>query len=188
MRKNASYILVLAAVVLLAMLVSIFKWQLLLIHGDSMAPTYRSFSLVLLDKQPGAYSRGDVVLYRCESLGRGIVKRIAAVPGDRLRAEDGTLLINDEPTAPLPGGGSAPGIPHRREFTVPDGSFFLLGDNLEHSIDSLLCRNRACGGARNGRESSDLSGRRAIPIKLPGVQNDIINSTTYRVVRFLPCR
>ena len=95
MRKNASYILVLAAVVLLAMLVSIFKWQLLLIHGDSMAPTYRSFSLVLLDKQPGAYSRGDVVLYRCESLGRGIVKRIAAVPGDRLRAEDGTLLIND---------------------------------------------------------------------------------------------
>ena len=22
------------------------------------------------------------------------------------------------------------------EFTVPDGSFFLLGDNLEHSIDS----------------------------------------------------
>ena len=75
MRKNASYILVLAAVVLLAMLVSIFKWQLLLIHGDSMAPTYRSFSLVLLDKQPGAYSRGDVVLYRCESLGRGIVHR-----------------------------------------------------------------------------------------------------------------
>ena len=108
MRKNASYILVLAAVVLLAMLVSIFKWQLLLIHGDSMAPTYRSFSLVLLDKQPGAYSRGDVVLYRCESLGRGIVKRIAAVPGDRLRAEDGTLLINDESAAPLPEEGVRP--------------------------------------------------------------------------------
>ena len=136
MRKNASYILVLAAVVLLAMLVSIFKGQLLLIHGDSMAPTYRSFSLVLLDKQPSAYSRGDVVLYRCESLGRGIVKRIAAVPGDRLRAEDGTLLINDEPAAPLPEEGVRPEYLTGGEFTVPEGSFFLLGDNLEHSIDS----------------------------------------------------
>ena len=97
MRKKASYILVLSAVVLLAMLVSMFKWQFLLIHGDSMAPTYRSFSLVLLDKQPGGYSRGDVVLYRSESLDRSIVKRIAAVPGDRLRAEDGILFINDEP-------------------------------------------------------------------------------------------
>lgn len=136
MRKNVSYILVLAAVVLLAMLVSIFKWQLLLIHGDSMAPTYRSFSLVLLDKQPGAYSRGDVILYRCESLGRGIVKRIAAVPGDRLRAENGTLLINDEPTAPLPAESVRPEYLTAGEFTVPEGCFFLLGDNLEHSIDS----------------------------------------------------
>lgn len=136
MRKNASYILALSAVVLLAMLISIFKWQLLLIHGDSMAPTYRSFSLVLLDKQPGAYSRGDVVLYRCESLGRSIVKRIAAVPGDRLRAENSILLINDEPAAPLPEESVRSEYLTAGEFTVPEGCFFLLGDNLEHSIDS----------------------------------------------------
>lgn len=136
MRKNASYILVLAAVVLLAMLVSVFKWQLLLIHGDSMAPTYRSFSLVLLDKRPGVYSRGDVVLCRCESLGRSIVKRIAAVPGDRLRAEGDTLFINDEPAAPLPEDDVRAEYLAGGEFTVPEGCFFLLGDNLEHSIDS----------------------------------------------------
>ncbi len=136
MRKKASYILVLSAVVLLAMLVSMFKWQFLLIHGDSMAPTYRSFSLVLLDKQPGEYSRGDVVLYRSESLDRSIVKRIAAVPGDRLRAENGILFINDEPAAPLPEETLRPEYLTGGEFTVPEGCFFLLGDNLEHSIDS----------------------------------------------------
>lgn len=60
----------------------------------------------------------------------------AAVPGDRLRAEDGTLLINDEPAAPLPEEGVRPEYLTGGEFTVPEGSFFLLGDNLEHSIDS----------------------------------------------------
>ena len=69
MRKNASYILVLAAVVLLAMLVSIFKWQLLLIHGDSMAPTYRSFQpLCCWISSPARTAAGRCTLYRCEKL------------------------------------------------------------------------------------------------------------------------
>lgn len=104
--------------------------------GTLWLPRTAASALCCWISSPGAYSRGDVVLYRCESLGRGIVKRIAAVPGDRLRAEDGTLLINDEPTAPLPEEGVRPEYLTGGEFTVPDGSFFLLGDNLEHSIDS----------------------------------------------------
>lgn len=104
--------------------------------GTLWLPRTAASALCCWISSPAAYSRGDVVLYRCESLGRGIVKRIAAVPGDRLRAEDGTLLINDEPTAPLPEEGVRPEYLTGGEFTVPDGSFFLLGDNLEHSIDS----------------------------------------------------
>lgn len=104
--------------------------------GTLWLPRTAASALCCWISSPARYSRGDVVLYRCESLGRGIVKRIAAVPGDRLRAEDGTLLINDEPTAPLPEEGVRPEYLTGGEFTVPDGSFFLLGDNLEHSIDS----------------------------------------------------
>ena len=84
------------AVVLAAALCSAFFVQLLLIHGDSMAPAYRSGSLVLLDKHPAAYESGDVVLCRSAALGRSVVKRIAAAEGDALNVEGGALYINGE--------------------------------------------------------------------------------------------
>ena len=104
--------------------------------GTLWLPRTAASALCCWISSPARTAAGTLYLYRCESLGRGIVKRIAAVPGDRLRAEDGTLLINDEPAAPLPEEGVRPEYLTGGEFTVPEGSFFLLGDNLEHSIDS----------------------------------------------------
>ena len=54
-RQTRRFLAAALAVVLAAAVCSAFFVQLLLIHGDSMAPTYRSGSLVLLDKRPAAY-------------------------------------------------------------------------------------------------------------------------------------
>ncbi len=128
------------AVVLLAAWVSAFHVQLLLIHGDSMAPAYRSGSLVLLEKRVDEPSRGDVLLVRAEGLGRSIVKRAAAVGGDTLTVEDGVLFVNGVRAAELPPEPERAAFLSETPFVLPEGSLFLLGDNHDASVDSRDAR------------------------------------------------
>lgn len=129
-RQTRRFLAAALAVVLAAAVCSAFFVQLLLIHGDSMAPTYRSGSLVLLEKRPAAYRRGDAVLCRSAALGRSVVKRIAAAEGDALKVEGGALYVNGEYA------GAMPADPAALPEVVPAGCFLLLGDNRERSVDS----------------------------------------------------
>ena len=128
--KKRRFLAAAALVVLAAALSSAFFVQLLLIHGDSMSPAYRSGSLVLLQKRPGAYGRGDVVLCRSEALGRSVVKRIAAMEGDALAMAGDGLYINGAWAGPMPE--DAADLP----AVIPPGKLLLLGDNRAASVDS----------------------------------------------------
>ena len=130
----------LLAVVFLAAWLSAFHIQLLLIHGDSMAPAYRSGALVLLEKRPESIGRGDVLLVRSEAMGRSLVKRVAAVEGDTLTVEGDRLFVNGADTAALPPGEERAAFLSETPFVVPEGSLFLLGDNGEASVDSRDAR------------------------------------------------
>ena len=128
--------------VLLAALLSARHVQLLLIHGDSMAPAYRSGNLVLLEKQVRDWKKGDVVLFRSEVLGRSLVKRIAALPGDEIVVDADGLYINGLCAAPAPPEESRADFLGPAPYRVPPGFYFLLGDNLTESVDS---RDRRVG-------------------------------------------
>lgn len=66
------------------------------------------------------------------------IKRIVAGPGDRLRIEDGTPVVNGkraEESFALPcGGGDSCNLP--REVEIPPDHFFMMGDNRGASDDS----------------------------------------------------
>ena len=153
-RQTRRFLAAALAVVLAAAVCSAFFVQLLLIHGDSMAPAYRSGSLVLLEKRPAAYERGDAVLCRSAALGRSVVKRIAALPGDALKIEGGALYINGEYA------GAMPEDPAALPEVVPAGCFLLLGDNRGRSVDS---RSAALGLV----SEEQLRGRILFPVR-PG--------------------
>ncbi len=101
--------------------------------------------------------RGEIVVFRTDGLAvppppSYWVKRVAGLPGERLRLVDGKLQINDHVLAlsnalggisyPLP-----PGVPAAHtNLTIPDDCYFMLGDNSTNSYDS---RFFGCVPARN---------------------------------------
>ena len=135
-KHDLLYILAVLLVVLLCWYVSKYHYQLMLVDGQSMEPTFRDKSVVLLDKHYSERRAGDVVYCRCESVGRYIVKRIAAVPGDSIKAQNGVLYINGLPSVSLPDESLRAPYIGDEDTLIPNGMYFLLGDNVEESVDS----------------------------------------------------
>jgi signal peptidase I len=114
------------------------------VRGHSMEPALHPGEFCVLDRgyyRSHALCRGDIVVLRLD--GETYIKRIAALPGDRLwllRYDDGTddeLL--DAPQAArlrqLQGAGRLAGS-RVHSLTLPTDYCFVLGDNRPVSEDS----------------------------------------------------
>lgn len=112
-------------------------FQLILIQGDSMYPSYHSMQPALLDRRQKSYTYGDVIAFYCKGLDALLVKRVAAVPGDTVRIYQEILYVN---------GMESSVYPKQNRFayagTVSDGmllsdrQYFVIGDNIAKSKDS----------------------------------------------------
>ena len=103
--------------------------------------------------------RGDVVLFRHpdDPGGSDWLKRVIAVPGDRVSVRNGVPTVNGKRHARERRGRHDFLDQHcqtsrnQAEITVPEGSLFVVGDNRDHSADSrywgLLPRHRVRGRA-----------------------------------------
>lgn len=114
-----------------------------------------------------APARGDIVVFRADVGGTGVnnyIKRVVAVPGDRIAYHDKQMYLNGAPVALEPAGeyvysdDGAPvfarryvenlgGVQHWamlqdtpgmevEETLVPEGKFVMVGDNRDNSYDS----------------------------------------------------
>ena len=125
------------AIFFLCFYISRFWYQIMLIQGDSMEPSYHSWQFVLLDKHTKQYDCGDVVAFQCDGLKAVLIKRVVAVPGDTVQIVDGVLYRNGAPTEEGLVNGSLDyaGIAEKT-VTLGENEYFLLGDNYEESKDS----------------------------------------------------
>ncbi len=163
--------------IVVALFLLTFVLQPLLIPSESMERTLLVGDFLLFNKQVYAPSsamsrwlmpyrpveRGDIIVFHHPKPPL-LVKRVIGLPGDRLRIQDGRVIVNgvplDEPYAafePAPPNDFRDNFPAKiytdpqvdpdwwrqmqsltrnGELVVPPGEYFVLGDNRNHSSDS----------------------------------------------------
>jgi len=133
-----------------ALLIRAYVVEPFVVPTGAMAPTIQSGDRILAWKRPFTPERGDVVVFRSLADPHvNYVKRVAAVAGETVEFRADGVYIDDSRVADGALGRMAyvaltvsPGAPQwAREgepFQVPPGHVFLVGDNLQNSLDSRL--------------------------------------------------
>lgn len=109
--------------------------RVVVVAGDSMAPTYRSSDLLLtrrVGRASAVLSRGTVAVFRRDGL--PMIKRAVGLPGDIVEMEAGNLFVNGEPV----NGRDRVSGAHTHTWLVPEASYFMVGDNPAVSDDSRV--------------------------------------------------
>jgi signal peptidase I len=112
------------------------------IPSISMEPTLLRGDYITADTRWARTSeprRGDIVIYESpKEAGQLVIKRIMGLPGERVSLLDSVLYINGVPLRDDPGVYRGPRHhPMRIEsLEIPQGHYFVLGDNRDNSFDS----------------------------------------------------
>jgi signal peptidase I len=118
----------------------IFLYQPVKVEGTSMMPTLEDQERVFINKfvyRLEPIHRGDVVVFRYpRDTSKSYIKRVIAVPGDRVRIEDGLVYVNDHQLAEEYVPQMYEDVRSYSETVVPPHSYFVLGDHRNLSNDS----------------------------------------------------
>ncbi|MBB5020839.1 signal peptidase I [Desulfurispira natronophila] len=133
-------------VLAMALVIIIFIVQAFKIPSGSMLDTLQIGDHLLVNKFIYRFvdiEQGDVVVFKFPPEPHiDYIKRVVATPGDTVKIIDKKVFVNDElyesgheqyldatvqPDSPRD---------NMKEFTVPDGKYFTLGDNRDNSFDS----------------------------------------------------
>jgi len=107
------------------------------VDGFSMEPTLHTGEFVIVNKlayKLGEPGRGDVIVFRYPfDPQQEYIKRVIGLPGDQVKIEGGDVFINGNK---LEETYIAAEPAYQNEVTIPEDSFFVLGDNRNNSSDS----------------------------------------------------
>ena len=124
---------------LIALLINVFIGQATRVEGQSMEPNLHTNQRLVVEKVSYRFhgpERFDIVVLKAPGQGDELlIKRVIALPGERVDIHNGQVYINgqklDDPYAQ---GETRPG--RHGSLTVPPLHVYVLGDNRNHSNDS----------------------------------------------------
>lgn len=126
--------------VLISAFIIIFLYQPVRVEGTSMLPMLEDQDRLFINKiayRVGDIHQGDVVVFQYpRDHTKSYIKRVIALPGDRLRIDQGDVYVNGKR---LP----EPYVPNRfaddrsqPEMILPPNEYFVMGDHRSISSDS----------------------------------------------------
>ena len=153
-QELTEWVVTLVVALVIAFVVRSFIFEPVYVDGDSMYPTLHHGEIMYVSKTaygtsffgiPGTNigtrftvggdpERFDVVVCHYSDGDYNVVKRVVGIPGDTVQLKDGYLYVN--------------GVRYMEKFlhervrsdfgpvTVPEGEYFLMGDNRNSSKDS----------------------------------------------------
>ena len=124
----------------ISVLIITFLYQPVRVEGTSMLPRLEDHDRLFINKfvyHIESIQRGDVVVFHYpRDPEKSYIKRVIALPGDRLRIDRGQVWLNGNPL-------DEGYVPRRyrdnrsmAEMIVPDDTYFMMGDHRSISSDS----------------------------------------------------
>ena len=126
--------------VLIALFIHLFLAQATRVYGQSMEPNLHTEQRLVVEKLSYRFHgprRGDIVVLRLpEHSAELLIKRVIALPGEKVEIHDGQVYIDDKPLLePYLKQATLGNYPAR---VVPPLHVFVLGDNRNASNDSRV--------------------------------------------------
>ena len=144
--KLGAFFMDILEVIVLAVGIFLIVYLLILrphkIKGQSMHPNFPDGEYLLTEKV--SYyrkdpQRGDVVVFKPPISEDEFIKRVIGLPGETISVSGGKVYVNNQELKEdyidvytAPGAFLAEG----QTYTVPNGYYFVMGDNRPHSSDS----------------------------------------------------
>jgi signal peptidase I len=128
-------------IVLLVAVCIIMLIKPIIVKKTSMEPTLYENDYLLISKQAytifGEPKRGDIVVFphKVGDVTELYIKRVIGLPGEKVTIANGLVYIDGEPLSePYTKDGVTSG--DVKDYLVPAGKVYVLGDNREVSVDS----------------------------------------------------
>jgi signal peptidase I len=128
--------------VVLAVIVILFLYQPVKVEGTSMMPTLDDQERIFINKfvyrlHFGKIDRGDtVVFWFPHDPTKSYIKRVIAVPGDRVEVDHGSVIVNGQSLVENYVPEEYRDQSSMTETTIPKDEYFVLGDHRSSSNDS----------------------------------------------------
>ena len=150
LRRLGTFFLDIFQVIIFAVSIFLFVYLLILqphkINGESMETNFQDGEYILTEKVTYRFNkpeRGDVVVFKAPPDGHDeYIKRIIGLPGDTVMINNCKVYINENQLneskylsstiCTSPGTFATEGQP----LKIPENTYFVLGDNRLHSLDS----------------------------------------------------
>lgn len=148
-KKVGSFFLDLVETIVIALalfvIMYLFLFQPHQVKGNSMYANFHDGEYLLTDKVSYHLSqpkRGEVVIFKApQNQEFDYIKRIIGLPEEKLRIQNGAVFIDEKkleepylPEATWTRGGKF--LPEGKTIIIPQGQYFVMGDNRGHSSDS----------------------------------------------------
>ncbi len=148
--QGLSWIKPIAIGIVIAFVLRLFFFSSYIVEGSSMTPTLQDGNLLVINKiglQFSEIKRFDIIVFHANEQ-QDYVKRVIGIPGDHISYQNGKLYVNDQLVEePFLSAyqSTFEGNQLIEDFTlqdktgvetVPDGQFFVIGDNRLGSYDS----------------------------------------------------